>query len=210
MLEADAVDCGNIHSVCDGVGALDGSPCVELRGAELIFLRRVPADGRGIEQNFGTLKSGEPRALGIPLVPADERAYAAGGGVDGLKAEIAGGKVILFVIKRVVRDVHFAVDAGDLAIGVERDGSVVVKSWRAALEERSDDGDFGIAGNFSQFGGGGSGDGLGKIEEAQIFALAKILRAEEFGQADDLRAELRGLADVVERGREVRLGVRAH
>ena len=77
MLVADAVHAGHVDAVGDGVGALDGLPRVVLRCAKLVFLCRVPADGGGIEQNFGALQGGEPRAFGIPLIPADQRAYAA-------------------------------------------------------------------------------------------------------------------------------------
>ncbi len=141
----DAVHGSHVHAVGDGVGALDGLPRVELRGAELVFLRRVPADRRGIEQHFGALQRREPRAFGIPLVPANQRAHAAKGGIHGLKAQIARREVILLVIKRIVGDVHLAVDAGDLAVGVERDCRVVVEPRRAPLEERSNNGHPGFA-----------------------------------------------------------------
>ena len=88
----DAVDGGDINAVGDGVGALDGLPRIILRRAELLFLRRVPADGRGIEQHLRALQRREPRALGIPLVPANERADAASGRVDGLEARSPGVK----------------------------------------------------------------------------------------------------------------------
>ena len=136
----DAIHGSHVNAVGDGVGALDGPPRVVLRGAKLVLLRRVPADRRGIEQHLGALQSRQPRALGIPLVPADQRAHAANGGIHGLKAQIARREVILLVIKRIVGDVHLAVDAGDLAIGVQRDRGVVVKPRRAALEERGNDG----------------------------------------------------------------------
>ena len=88
----DAVDAGHVDSVGDGVAALDGLPRVILGGAELFFLGGVPADGGGIEEDFSTLEGGEARALGVPLVPADERADAAGGGVDGRKPRSPGVK----------------------------------------------------------------------------------------------------------------------
>ena len=81
-----------------------------------VFLRRVPADGGGIEEHFGALERGEARGFGVPLVPADQRADAAEAGVEGLEAEIAGGEVILLVVERVVGDVHLAVDAGERAV----------------------------------------------------------------------------------------------
>ena len=92
---------------------LDGLPGVVLRRAELVFLGRVPADGSGIEEHLRALQRGEPRALGIPLVPAHERADAAKAGVHGLKAQVARREVVLLVVERVVGDVHLAIDAGD-------------------------------------------------------------------------------------------------
>jgi len=68
-----AIDCGDVGAVGDGVGALDGPPRVALFGAGNILFAGMPADGGGIEQHHGAGKSGEPRTLRIPLVPADER-----------------------------------------------------------------------------------------------------------------------------------------
>ena len=139
--EADAIDGGDVDAVGDGVGALDGAPGVELRRAVLRFFRRVPADGRGIEENVRAAQAGQARAFGIPLVPADQRGDAAEARVEAGKAEVAGREVELFVVERIVGDVHLAVDAGEAAVGVEDRGGVVVEAGGAALEERSDDDD---------------------------------------------------------------------
>src|SRR5579862_5337965 len=45
-LEADAIHGRDKHAVGDGVGALNRTPRVELRGAEFLLLGRMPADGR--------------------------------------------------------------------------------------------------------------------------------------------------------------------
>ena len=183
-----------------------------LRRAELVFLCRVPADGGGIKEHFGALQRGEPRALGIPLVPADERADAAGGGIDGLETEIAGREVILLVIKRIVGDVHLAIDAGDVAVGVERNRGVVVKArargarrakrrWRRRASRATS----------ASLAVDGPGIGSARSKSAQIFALAEILRAEELRQADDLArraARLRGCG--CSAAEKVRLGIGAH
>ena len=50
--------------------------------AELCFLRGMPANRGGIEQHLRALQRGQPRALGIPLVPADERADSSDAGVE--------------------------------------------------------------------------------------------------------------------------------
>ena len=53
------------------------------------------------------------------------------------------------------------------AVGVERDGRVVVEARRAALKERCDDGHAGFARHFGKLGGGWAGNRLGQIEKAQ-------------------------------------------
>jgi hypothetical protein len=57
VFDTNAIDCGDVDAVSDGVGALDGAPGVELRRAELVLLRGVPPDGCGIEQNFCALQT---------------------------------------------------------------------------------------------------------------------------------------------------------
>ena len=53
-------------------------------------------------------------AFGIPLVPADEHADLAVARVEGVKAEVAGGEVVLLEIERIVGDVHLAVEPATL------------------------------------------------------------------------------------------------
>ena len=53
---ADAVDRTDIHSVGNGMGALDGLPGAILRLAKLGFFRWMPADRGRIEQNAGALQ----------------------------------------------------------------------------------------------------------------------------------------------------------
>ena len=44
------------------------------RVAKLVPLARMPADRRRIEQDVGAQEGRDPRALGVPLVPADQHA----------------------------------------------------------------------------------------------------------------------------------------
>ena len=81
-LKADAVDDSDIYAVCDGVSALNRSPRVVLRFAELSFLGRMPPDRGRIEDQGRALQGGEARAFRIPLVPADERADFSGTGIE--------------------------------------------------------------------------------------------------------------------------------
>jgi hypothetical protein len=70
-------------------------------------------------------------------------------GGDGAEAEVAGRKVKLLVVERVVGDVHLAVDAGDLAgLGgfvVQHGNGVVVEAGGAALEQAGDQRDPGFS-----------------------------------------------------------------
>src|SRR6266700_3373936 len=117
-----------------------------LRLAELGFLLRMPADGRGIKENVRALESREPGGFGIPLIPADEDADSTEAGVERSKARpphprpgaqghspqgrggksVAGREVILLIIKRIVGDVHLAKDAEERAVGVEDRGRIMI------------------------------------------------------------------------------------
>ena len=210
VLVADAVHRADVDSVSDGVGALDSLPCVVLALAELSLLAGMPTDSGREEEDLGSTESCEAGAFGVPLVPADEGANGALGGLGGFEAEVAGGEVELFVVERVVGDVHLAVDGGDvvgaLAGVVENGGGVVVEAGGAALEEAGDDYERVFADEFTERSGGGAGDGFGDGEERVIFALAEILCAEEFGQADEFCAGLCGFAHASDCLGEIGLG----
>ena len=137
-LEADAIRHGDINAIGDGVRALNGAPRIVLRLAVLRLLVGMPADRRRIEEHVRALQRRQPCALGIPLVPADQRAELAEVGLEGLEAQIAGREVELLVVERIVGDVHLAIDAVELAAAVDDGRSVVIDAGRAPLEQRSD------------------------------------------------------------------------
>src|SRR5437660_705189 len=87
--EAKAIDDGGVDAVGDSMAALNGFPGVELRGAELGFFVRMPADAGGIKNYVRAAESCEPRAFGIPLVPADLHAHARVLGVEIRETKIA-------------------------------------------------------------------------------------------------------------------------
>ena len=161
------------------------------------FLRGMPADGRGIEQDVRAAQAGQARGFGIPLVPADQDGDAAVARVEAGEAQIAGREIKFLVVERVVGDVHLAVDAEQRAVGVDHRGGVVIEAGGAALEERGDDDHAQLGGQLAERLGRGPGDGLGQVEAVVIFLAAKILRAEQFLQADDLRAAPGGFADAL-------------
>src|ERR1700746_1756070 len=131
---ADAIYDRDIDSVSDGVGTLDGPPGVMLSFAELRFFRGMPPDRRGIEQHLCPLQSSEARPLGIPLVPTNKCPYLSKRSVKTLKPQITRGEIKLFVIKRIVGDVHLSIHAAQAAIGFDNGGGIVVDAGSATLK----------------------------------------------------------------------------
>ena len=99
-----------------------------------------------------------------------------------LKAEIARREIKLFVVKRIVGDVHLAILAGDLAGGVDHHGRVVINAGGALFEERGDDHDLLLLRDFAERFGRWTGNGFGQFEELDVFRLAEVLRAKELLQ----------------------------
>ncbi len=192
---ADAIDGSDINSIGDGVAALDGAPGIALSLAVGGLFGRVPADGGGVEKNYGAVQGGEAGALWIPLIPADQSCDAAGFGIERTKTEVAGSEIKFFVVGGIVGDVHFAVDAGDFAVSVDDGGGVVIDAGGATFEKRGDDDDFGFLGDAAERFGGGAGNGFGQFEILDVFALAEVLGLKKFGQTDDLGAIFGGFFD---------------
>ena len=188
---SDAVYHGHEHSVRNGMGALNGAPGVVLSHSELGFLRGMPANRGGIKKQLRTLQCRKARTFGIPLVPAHQSSDASDAGIDGAIAEVAGGEVILFVIKRVVGNVHLAIKSAQSTVRVESHGSIVVDARGALFEQRSDQYDAKLLGQGGQADCDGPGNGLRQIKQAGIFALTKILCLKQFRQADDLARRAR-------------------
>jgi hypothetical protein len=106
------------------------------------------------------VERGEARRLGKPLVPADQGRDAPAARVEGRKAEIAGGEVEFFVVGRVFRNVHLAVESGRAAVGIDHEDAVVIDPRRPAFEKRGDDDDPVPPGEAGQGLGGRAGDRL--------------------------------------------------
>src|SRR5205085_3233527 len=99
--------------------------------AILLLLRRVPSDGGGVKQHLRAVQGGEARPLGIPLVPTNQSADLAELRFAGAEAQIAGSEIKLFVIERIVGNMHLAVYALDPAIGPQRHRCVVIDARSA-------------------------------------------------------------------------------
>src|SRR5262245_26949752 len=135
LLEPDTIHGRHPAAVSDGVATLDRLPRVELLRTVLSLLRGMPSDRRRIKKNVRALECGQARAFGIPLIPAYERADGADFGVERAEAEVAGGEVELLVVRRIVGDMHLAVDAFDLAVGIDHGRRVVIQTGGAPLEQ---------------------------------------------------------------------------
>src|ERR1019366_2148589 len=154
----------------------------------------------------------EARALGIPLVPADEHRNAAEARVEIGKSEVARREIEFLEVKRVVGDMHLAVFAKERSIGVYNCGSVVINTGGAALEQRPNDGDVQAAREFRKGLGRRPRNRFREFKEIRIFLAAEILRAKQFLQANDLGAARGGLANTRFRLGKVlpRIGGTAH
>src|SRR5439155_501546 len=164
----DAVHGRDVQAVRDGVTPLDRPPGVELLRAMAGLLLRVPADGRGIEQDARPLERRKPRALGVPLVPADERADPPDPRVEDAEAEIPGREVELLVVCGIVGDVHLAVQADQASVGINHGRGVVVETRGAPLENWGDDHDSGALRHLAEHVRGGPGDGLRQVEQGRV------------------------------------------
>ena len=136
-------------------------------------VRMVANSGR-VKQDLGAAQRGEPCALGKPLVPADEHPNPRVAGVEGAKSEVAGGKVELLVIERVIRDMHLAVLAEERPVGIDDNRGVMKNPLCSFLKYGHDQDDPMGSGELAQALGGRSGDGLGQSELLNVFALAEI------------------------------------
>ena len=200
---ADAVGHGDVAAIGDGVGALDGFPRVVLPRAVLRFFAGVPADGGGEKKNLRAGQRGQPRGLGIPLIPADADADFRVARLPRAEAEVARREVKFLVKERVIRDVHLPVFAEIRAVGVDDRRSIVIEAGAALFKKRRDDDDAAFLRQCAQRVGARAGDFLGEPEVFVILDLAEVLRGEELLETHDLRAAVRGLGGFRERLREV-------
>src|SRR5438067_13756151 len=104
----------------------------------MLFLRRMPADRGCIKRYLRPVQRSEPRALGIPLVPADQRSYAPNLRVESLEPEIARGEIKFFVTKWSIRNVHLAINATQPAVSINHHCRIVIHARCAPLKQRCD------------------------------------------------------------------------
>ena len=138
FLDADAVGYADVTAIRDGVRALDCFPRVVLRFAVFGFFFGMPADCSWIKEHLRALERSQPSAFGVPLVPTNQHANFAITCLPCPKTEIARREVELLIIERIVRDMHFAVNAQQRTVRVDHGGRIVVNAGRALLENRDD------------------------------------------------------------------------
>lgn len=182
----DTIGSSHKQSIGDGVTAHHGLPCGVLAGAVDVSFARDPADGCGVEEHFGTLHCGQSCGFWVPLIPADADADSSVASWEGEEPEIAWCEVEFFEIQRVIGDMHFSVQSGDAAVGIQDHGRVVVQAVCASFEEWHDDDDLKFFGDFLQGCGCGAWNWFSESEAIVFFGLAGVLSVEDFLQADDL------------------------
>src|SRR5580658_601361 len=185
--KAHPIHHGHVNAVRDRVTALDGSPGIVLGDSELGLLRGMPADGGRIKKNGCALQGRQPRAFRIPLVPTNKRAQATGAGVERAKTKVSRSEIKLFIVERIVGNVHLAVEAAERTVTVEDRGRVVVNAGGPLLKQRGDQHHSVVSRCRSQSLTGRTGNRFGQIEQRMILALTEILSLKKFRQADHLR-----------------------
>src|SRR4029077_8404056 len=115
----DAVRYRDVAPIGDRMTTLNRLPRGMLRFSKFLFLARMPADCRWIKNNLCAAQCGQSCSFRIPLVPANTDADLATRGVPRSKSEIARREVKLFVIQRIIGNVHFAIFTEQFSIRVD-------------------------------------------------------------------------------------------
>src|SRR6185437_3314021 len=185
--EARAVASCQRQAVGDRVPALHGDPGIAL--AVLLGLRigRIPTDSGWVQQDFGSGQRHQSRRFGIPLVPAHQYAELAERSLYGIESEIARREVELLIIRRIVRDVHLAIDARDLGRAIEDGRGVVIQPGRAALEDRCDDHQLQLFREPADARARFARDRFGAVELAHVLVLAEVRTVVQLLQKHQLR-----------------------
>ena len=203
---AAAVDSHDEHAVGDRMATEHRVPRFVLRGAE-ILLAVEPADRGRVKDRLRAGHSRQPGGLGIPLIPADERTDGELRRRHAHEAGVAGSEVKLFVVVRVVGDVHLPVEPGLRAIDIEDHTGVVEQPRRAAFEDaRHDDHAVRLCCRGDALGERSRHD-LSLRKLRMLLRLTGILAGEQLLEADNVGPEARRLGDPGQGLRDIRLPV---
>jgi hypothetical protein len=177
------------------MAALDRDPGLALPLPLLIAVGGIVPDGGRVNQHIGPGQGHQPRRFRVPLVPADQEAEPADGGIDRRKAEIAGGEVELLIIAGVVRDVHLAIAPGDPAVPLQDHRGVVAETGGAPFEQGNHQHHAEFLGERAEDFRSRPGNRLGLIENGDRLALAEIASGMQFLQYHQFGAAPGGGAD---------------
>lgn len=188
-LVVDPVGHDHRHAIGDCVASLDQRPGLLLAGLFIVLIDRVPADGRGVEQQLGSGQGHQPRRFRIPLVPAHQQAESTDRGVDRREAltgavGVARREVKFLVEARVIGDMHLAVVTHATPPAIIDHGGVVIEAGGAAFEERAHQHDLELRGQCRQAAAGGAVQGLGEVEQLGILVLTEIVGGVQLLQHD--------------------------
>src|SRR5438876_12287213 len=111
-------------------------------------------------------------------------------GGPGFETEIARCEIELFVVRRIIRDVHLAIFPEQLAVTANDRGGIVVETGGALLEKRSDDDGAALTRDRAKLLRRGTWNFLGQSKVGVVLRLAEILRPEKSRQTNNLRAPL--------------------
>ncbi len=191
LFAADAVAGDQRHQVGPGMALLHALPVVARGDVRVV---RLAADGGRVEQQFGAHQRHAARGFGEPLIPADGHADLGVAGVPHLEAGVARVEVVLLVVAGAIRNVALAVDAEQLAVGID-DGDGIEAGASGQLEEADRQHHLQFGGDLLEMLDGRVFlDRRRQLQVLGIGLLAKVGRLEQLLNEDDLRALGGGLA----------------
>ena len=135
----------------------------------------MPANRRGIKKNLGALHGSQPGSFRVPLVPTDQHPDFCIARLPRAKAQVPRSEVKFFVIKRIIRNVHFAVTSQQRAIGIDDDCGIVINAGGAFFKQGGNDHDLLFFCEFLKRLSSGSRDWLCQLKKPVVFGLAEVL-----------------------------------
>ena len=188
------------------MATLHRPPGVELPTLFVARIGMLPTDGGGIDKQIRTTKGHQSSGLRVPLIPANQYAKTTHGGRYGPEVEVAGREVELLVVRRIVRDVHFAVPPCYRSVFFDHDGRIVVNPRCTTLKERQHEHHTTRTSYLAKVRGRGSGDRFSHVEDGgvlrltEIEAVVQLLKHHELGTFSGTRPDsVRKAGDVVGR-----------
>src|SRR5262245_61008277 len=107
-----------------------------LAGAVLLFLAGMPSDGGRVEENLSSAQRRQTSRLRVPLIPANQNSDPSIPGLPDREAEVSRREIELFMVERIVGNMHLAVLSQIVPIGIENGSGIVVDAGSPALEQR--------------------------------------------------------------------------